>query len=108
MRKFKTPLHVFEDLPNLVSTTQVCFSPEDRLVVTGTSADRNGQGAGLVFIDLSTQSIVRKVAMPASVAAIHWHPRLNQIFVGTGRLSQRKLQPPGIPSVIENILTVLY
>lgn len=77
-------MHIFEDLPNLVSTTQVCFAPEDRLVVTGTSADRNGEGAALVFIDLSTQLVVRKVAMPNSVVAVHWHPRLNQIFVGTG------------------------
>lgn len=86
LRKFKAPVHVFDNLPNLVSTTQVAFAPEDRLVVTGTSADRNGEGASLVFIDLSTQTVIRKVAMPNSVVAVHWHPRLNQIFVGTGNI----------------------
>ena len=51
----KTPVVEFGDLPNLVSTTQACFAPEDRLVITGTSADRNGQGAALVFMDLQKQ-----------------------------------------------------
>ena len=84
LRKFKAPLNTFEDLPNLMSTTQVCFGPDDKLAVTGTSADCSGQGASLVFIDLGNQSVIRRVGMPASVVAVQWHQRLNQIFVGTG------------------------
>jgi hypothetical protein len=61
LRKMKTPVVVFDDLPNLVSTTQACFGPDDRLVITGTSADRSGQGASLVFMDLQKQ-----VSLPSS------------------------------------------
>ena len=56
-----------------------------RLIITGTSALRDGTGASLVFIDPARQEIVRRIAMPQSVVALKWHSRLNQIFVGTGR-----------------------
>ena len=29
--------------------------------------------------------LVRKLGMPGNVTALAWHPRLNQIFVGTGK-----------------------
>ena len=68
----------------MFSTTQCVFSPDERLIVTGTSADRKGQGGALVFVDRQSLEVVRRVSMPASVVALHWHERLNQIFVGTG------------------------
>ena len=83
------PLHIYGDLPNLASTTSVCFSPDDKLAVTGTSAGPNGTGGSLVFIDLAKESVVRRVAMPSSVVALHWSQRLNQIFVGVGELPFR-------------------
>lgn len=66
----------------------MAFSPDERLVVTGTSADRAGEGGALVFFDLDSRALVRRVGMPASVVALQWHGRLNQIFLGVGaRLS---------------------
>ena len=56
-----------------------------RLIITGTSALKDGTGGSLVFIDPVRHEIVRRVAMPQSVVAVKWHPRLNQIFVGTGK-----------------------
>jgi len=64
LRKMKTPVVEFGDLPNLVSTTQACFGPDDRLVITGTSADRSGQGASLVFVDLQKQVISLACSVP--------------------------------------------
>ncbi|KAK9812868.1 hypothetical protein WJX72_004992 [[Myrmecia] bisecta] len=84
VRKFQAPVHTFSDLPTHHSTTQCCFSPDGRLVLTGVSADRDGVGGGLVFLDLEQRQVVRKLAMPGSVVAVQWHVRLNQIFVGTG------------------------
>lgn len=40
-----------------------------------------------VFFDKQRLEFVRRVAVGPSVAAIVWHPTLNQIFLGTGDLS---------------------
>ena len=37
-----------------------------------------------MFFDVQRLELVRRVAMAASVSALLWHERLNQIFVGTG------------------------
>lgn len=87
LRKFKAPLHVFAGLPNLMSTTGVCFGPNN-LAVTGTSAMRDGSGGSVVFVDLAKEAIVRRIGMPSNVVALHWSQKLNQIFVGVGRAPQ--------------------
>ena len=97
LRKFKAPLRVFGGLPNLMSTTGACFSPDDRLAITGTSAGRDGTGATLVFVDLAKEAVVRRIGMPGNVVALNWHSRLNQIFVGTGA-------PMLSPSILQNLL----
>lgn len=91
VRKFRAPVATVEDLPALFSTTQCSFSPDERLILTGTSADRNGRGGGITFIDRDSFEVVHKIAMPTSVTAVQWHDRLNQIFVGTGE-SHRLMQ----------------
>ena len=53
----------------------------------GTEAQRDGTGAALYFFDRQRHELVRRVGMEASVSALLWHERLNQIFVGTGRHS---------------------
>ncbi len=50
----------------------------------GTEAARDGTGAALYFFDRQRNELVRRVGMDASVSALLWHERLNQIFVGTG------------------------
>ena len=84
VRKFKSPVAVIPDLPALFATTQCAFSPDERLILTGTSADRGGKGGAVVFIDRDSFEVVHRIAMPSSVVGLHWHDRLNQIFVGTG------------------------
>ena len=84
LRKFKTPVHVWEDLPAMHPTTQVVFSPDERLIVTGVSAGRDGTGGALLFFDAQSRSLVRRIGMPSSVVAIQWQAKLNQIFVGVG------------------------
>lgn len=47
------------------------------------SVDAGGAGA-VVFIDVKELQEVRRVGMPKHAAAVKWHSRLNQIFVGVG------------------------
>lgn len=44
-----------------------------------------GEGGGaVVMFDVKELQEVRRVGMPSHVAAVKWHPKINQIFVGIG------------------------
>lgn len=38
----------------------------------------------MAFFDRQKMQLIRKVGMPGSVSALHWHSRLNQILAGIG------------------------
>ncbi|XP_040276894.1 WD repeat-containing protein 70 [Bufo bufo] len=85
MRNFKKPLHVASGLPNFFPMTDCCFSPDDKLLLTGVSV-KKGEGSGkLFFFDMVDFKKVYEIAVTdASVVRCLWHPKLNQIMVGTG------------------------
>lgn len=83
MRKSKAPLKTFDDLPNSYAQTTVSFSPDERLIMTGTSVEKEGSKGGLlVFFDKQRLEFVRRVGVSAnqSVVCSHWHPKLNQVI----------------------------
>uniref|UniRef100_A0A672GC48 WD repeat-containing protein 70 n=1 Tax=Salarias fasciatus TaxID=181472 RepID=A0A672GC48_SALFA len=84
IRNFRKPVHVATGLTNYFSMTDCCFSPDDKLLVTGTSV-RKDEGSGkLVFFDrLSFQRVYDIEVTNASVVRCLWHPKLNQIMAGT-------------------------
>eukprot|EP00051_Salpingoeca_urceolata_P007305 m.96507 g.96507 ORF g.96507 m.96507 type:complete len:719 (-) comp15193_c0_seq2:97-2253(-) len=80
LRKFKTPVHVAEGLPNRLPTTNISFSPDESMVITGTSAT-DDRGGMLVMMDATTLEVKHQyVVTDASVIRTLWHPRINQIF----------------------------
>lgn len=84
LRKFKAPVAVAEGLPTHAATTGCCFSPDERLVVTALGAE-TAQGAGaLAFFDRQDLTLVRRLGVSGSAAAVLWHPKINQIAVGCG------------------------
>ncbi|KAL2087731.1 hypothetical protein ACEWY4_016559 [Coilia grayii] len=85
IRNFKKPLNVATGLTSFFPMTDCCFSPDDKLLVTGTSV-RKGDGNGkLVFFDRGTFQKVYEIEVTnSSVVRCLWHPKLNQIMVGTG------------------------
>uniref|UniRef100_A0A8D2ZKN4 WD repeat-containing protein 70 n=1 Tax=Scophthalmus maximus TaxID=52904 RepID=A0A8D2ZKN4_SCOMX len=76
IRNFKKPVNVATGLTNNFAMTDCCFSPDDKLLVTGTSVKRDEGNGKLVFFstELRLTDVVRCL----------WHPKLNQIMVGTG------------------------
>jgi hypothetical protein len=65
--------------------TDCCYSPDDSLIVTGTSVQRRCGRGKLVFFDCRNfQKVYEIEVMDASVIRCLWHPKLNQIMVGTG------------------------
>ncbi|XP_060617390.2 WD repeat-containing protein 70 [Anolis sagrei] len=85
MRKFKTPLNSVVGLPSFFPMTDCCFSPDDKLLVTGTSVKKGHGNGKLLFFERETFKKVYEIDVTdASVVRCLWHPKLNQIMVGTG------------------------
>lgn len=83
LRQTKRAVQVFDGLPNSYAQTNVSFSPDERLILTGTSVERAGLTGGLLILfSKSKLELVRKVGLSAtqSVVCTYWHPRLNQVF----------------------------
>lgn len=84
IRSFRQPVNVATGLTNYFSMTDCCFSPDDRLVLTGTSVKKEEGNGKLVFFDRTSFQRVHEVEVTnASVIRCLWHPKLNQIMAGT-------------------------
>ncbi|XP_075901001.1 WD repeat-containing protein 70 [Nelusetta ayraudi] len=84
IRSFRQPVNVATGLTNFFSMTDCCFSPDDRLVLTGTSVKKEEGNGKLVFFDRTSFQRVHEVEVTnASVIRCLWHPKLNQIMAGT-------------------------
>ncbi|XP_063817253.1 WD repeat-containing protein 70 [Pseudophryne corroboree] len=85
IRNFKKPMHMATGLTNYFPMTDCCFSPDDKLLITGTSV-KKGEGSGkLLFFDMVDFKKIYEIPVTdASVVRCLWHPKLNQIMVGTG------------------------
>jgi hypothetical protein len=85
IRKLAAPLRVVEGLPTSCPQAGLVFSPDESLIVTSLSDARDGASGALAFFETSTFKLVRRLGVPSgAAAALAWHPRLNQIFVGAG------------------------
>lgn len=85
MRSLKQPLHKFDKLFSRYDTTDATFSPDDSLIVTGESLERDKDFANLYFYDTKTFELINKIPVTNShIVKTLWHPKLNQIFVGCG------------------------
>ncbi|KAK4792405.1 hypothetical protein SAY86_022840 [Trapa natans] len=91
LQKMKEPLKVFEDLPNNYAQTNIAFSPDELLFMTGTSVERDSTSGGLLCLfDREKLELVSRIGISptCSVVQCAWHPRLNQIFATAGDKSQ--------------------
>ncbi|XP_066473465.1 WD repeat-containing protein 70 isoform X2 [Tiliqua scincoides] len=85
IRQFKTHLNSVASLPSFFPMTDCCFSPDDKLLVTGTSVKKGHGNGKLLFFERETFKKVYEIDVTdASVVRCLWHPKLNQIMVGTG------------------------
>lgn len=89
MRNIKFALFETPCLNNLFPMTDCLFSPNDRLVVTATSASKNGclekgTGGNLVFLNRQTWKLELEIPVSnVSLIRCLWHPKLGQMFCTT-------------------------
>lgn len=91
LRKTKEPLRVFEDLPNNYAQTNIAFSPDEQLFLTGTSVERDSTTGGLLcFYDRAKLELVSRVGISPTCSVVQsaWHPKLNQVFATAGDKKQ--------------------
>ena len=85
IRSFKKPVHVAKNLFSRFEMTECSFSPDDKMVMTGTSMDRGESSGKLIFFEKDTFNKVSEMEIGNShVIKALWHPKLNQMMVGSG------------------------
>ncbi|XP_037954493.1 gastrulation defective protein 1 homolog [Teleopsis dalmanni] len=85
LRALKEPLHTWSNLYSRYDTTDCCFSPDDRILVTGESLPKGPQVANLYFYSTKTFEEVKRIPVANShIIKTLWHPKLNQLFVSCG------------------------
>ncbi|XP_056117393.1 WD repeat-containing protein 70 isoform X2 [Rhinichthys klamathensis goyatoka] len=85
IRSFRKPLGQVTGLTSFFPMTDCCFSPDDKLLLTGTSVRKDEGNGKLVFFERqSLQKVYEIEVADTSVVRCLWHPKLNQIMVGTG------------------------
>ena len=95
--KLPSLLTTISDLPNFHPTTDIITSPDDNLIVTGTSV-KKGQGSGLLcFYEKSTWTKIRQIGVGegASVVSLVWNRVCNQMAVGGSDGVIRMYYDPG-------------
>lgn len=78
----KKAVQIFEELPTNYAQTNVAFSPDEQLILTGTSVEREGTSGGLLcFFDRKRLELISRVGISptCSVVSCAWHPKLNQV-----------------------------
>ncbi|KAL7736476.1 hypothetical protein ACLKA6_019677 [Drosophila palustris] len=85
LRNFKQPMHTWSNLFSRYDTTDCCFSPDDRMLVTGESLPKDQTEAHLYFYSTKSFEEVQRIPVANShVIKTLWHPKLNQLFVSCG------------------------
>ncbi|KAH8318305.1 hypothetical protein KR074_002047 [Drosophila pseudoananassae] len=85
LRQFKQPLHTWTNLFSRYDTTDCCFSPDDRMLVTGESLPKGQTEANLYFYSTKSFEEVQRIPVSNShIIKTLWHPKLNQLFVSSG------------------------
>ncbi|KAL5252021.1 hypothetical protein ACHWQZ_G014988 [Mnemiopsis leidyi] len=97
LRNISKPVHSASSLDNVFIGTDCWFSPDEKVVMTGTSVKR-GSGE-LVFFDANSfDELYRFSVGESSVSKILWHPKLNQIVVGCSNGIAKVYYSPNLSS----------
>lgn len=78
IRNFTRPLYSFYELENNHESTEVAISPDQKIVVTGTSNTKS-RPSTLVFFDMDTMSEITRVPISETgkVTCVNWNEKLN-------------------------------
>ncbi|KAI8616061.1 WD40-repeat-containing domain protein [Chytriomyces sp. MP71] len=85
IRAFKKPVAVASNLPSFYEESNAVFSPDQRYILTGTSAKKDAPGSGSLRLfhsaDLSPARTIE--VAEGSVVRVLWNGKINQICAST-------------------------
>ncbi|CAG9761773.1 unnamed protein product [Ceutorhynchus assimilis] len=85
LRSFKQPVNEIGGLFARYDTTDAIFSPNDAVVATAMSLHRGEKLGKVNFYDTKSFELIKSLPVTSShTIKLNWHPKLNQIFIGTG------------------------
>ncbi|KAI1319808.1 hypothetical protein EDD11_003193 [Mortierella claussenii] len=97
VRNLKHPLSIAENMATLNSEVNVIFSPDERLILTGTSVKKNEGYGKIIMMNSASLEVVRTVSVSqSSVVRVLWHEKLNQIVAGNADGSARVYYNPEV------------
>lgn len=83
IRRSDRPVYVWKDLPSFNSKTGMCLSPNDDIIVTGSSVKKGNNDSHLYFYSSYDFNLIKKVKVcQSSVTSITWNKEINQIATG--------------------------
>ncbi|KAG8999402.1 hypothetical protein FRB94_006182 [Tulasnella sp. JGI-2019a] len=99
VRSFKKPIFTSPKIPTLYPETNAAFSPDEKFIVTGSSASKTEGGpgrGGLVFLRRDGLDIEKQVDFDVNetVVKVVWHSKINQILCGLSTGAIRLLYSP--------------
>ncbi|KAG0349606.1 hypothetical protein BG004_000012 [Podila humilis] len=98
-RNLKCPLSIAEGVDSMNAEANVVFSPDERLIVTGTSVKKNEGYGKIIMMNSDSLEVVRTVSVTqSSVVRVLWHEKLNQIIAGNADGSVRVYYDPSVSS----------
>ena len=84
IRRTDRPVHVFSDLPCFNSKTGICLSPENDIIITGTSVRKGNDFSHLYFYSSFDYHLIKKVQISqSSITSLLWNQKINQICAGS-------------------------
>nr|XP_022900679.1 gastrulation defective protein 1 homolog [Onthophagus taurus] len=84
LRNFKKSIHEVGDLYTRYDTTDAIFGPNDKVVVTATSAKKGEPFGHVLFYKSEGLTLLEDAKIESHVVKVLWHPKLNQVFAGNG------------------------
>ncbi|KAK9885825.1 hypothetical protein WA026_013696 [Henosepilachna vigintioctopunctata] len=85
IRTMKECLSEVGNLFSRYDTTDAIFSPNDDIAVTSHSLNKGESIGHILFYSIPDFNLLKKIPVATShTIKLAWHPKLNQIFVGTG------------------------
>jgi WD40 repeat protein len=97
IRRPDKALNVWDNLPCFSSKTGLTISPDETMIVTGTSVKKGHENSSLVFFSTyNYEKIKEQKVCKNSLTSILWNKKLNQIAVGSTEGSCRMFFNPEI------------
>ncbi|MBW0472522.1 hypothetical protein O181_012237 [Austropuccinia psidii MF-1] len=96
VRVLKKPLAVRDGMTTLNPETNLVFSPDNQYILTGVAANpAENLGGRVVLLDKLNLEVSRTISISAAnVIKVLWHPKINQIIIGSSNGTINVLYSP--------------